>query len=342
MTITRLPLVSVIVSCTRQGKYLQFLVNDLLRQEYPAEALEIILVGSEVNEEEHSVIQDIVNENANIELVRCRNMNVPACYNLGIQQSAGEIIILLDNQTRVKSNLVSKVVARFGELEVSSLYGQRVYSAVSDKPLQLAMKECLTSTFGFKGSFIPGQNPAASSISSPFGCYRRICFEEAGYFSEYLTECFSEDYYEKLLKKGFAAQPCPDIRIIRYVPERLKDLSTLVLNKSFYRPFLVRKNRALTRFSHTLPALFILILMGLWTAGLFDSTYLALFFGVLALYWLILLLVSAATIRKYKRLILMAVMPYVFFVVHGASGWGYLMGIIRFWFPMRLKSKDAG
>ena len=315
------PVVSVVVNCARQGKYLRFLVNDLLRQEYPAEQIQIILVGSDIVELEHTEIQDIVTENANIEYVRCKSQVIPVCYNQGIQQAEGEIIILLDNQTRVKNDLVAHIVAKFQETGLDFLYGSRIYSAVSDSTLQLAMKECLTSKIGYSGSFLPKQNSEDYEISSPFGCYKRNCFEEVGYFSEILEECYSEDFFEKL-KHRFSFQFCPDIWIIRYVPDELKELSAFVLKKCYYRPYLVRNNRALAKFSHTLPFVFLVSLLILWFAGLFNTNYLLVFFGLIAFYAIVLLIFSAGTYRKYKRIMMMGVMPYVFFVVHGAAGWG--------------------
>ncbi len=328
--------VSVLVSCEYDSNHLNNLVDDLLRQDYPSELLEIILIGEEGKDVNNTNIQYYATEYQGVEFVRSPGKSVPQGINLGIQQSQGDVIIILDNNVRCYKDLVSEIVQKFRDKEIDCVYGNSMLTASTQGIVQLAIKECLSSAYGNWDSYLRSLKSFKEDFTHPFGCYRRSCFDVAGHFSEELPEAYYEDYFERMSAKNLRVVICPEIKIIRYVPETVSKLAAMELRNSYYKPLLLRINSKATSVRNIFAPVFVFLLLILWTAGLFYQLYLLMFFGIFLVYFIYGFLRSIASYKHYRKFGLLGIMPYVYFIVHGSSGWGYLTGILRYWLRFKI------
>lgn len=102
------PLISVIIPCYNQGKYLKESVTSVLNQEY--DNFEIIVVDDGSNDP--NTVEILNNFNfPKSRLIRKENSGLPMARNLGIDSSKGEYIIPLDCDDKLHTNYIDKCLS---------------------------------------------------------------------------------------------------------------------------------------------------------------------------------------------------------------------------------------
>jgi len=113
------PLVSVIVLTHGEGKFLADTVSSVLKTSY--DNLEIIVVDNEANDSTKELIRNLPDDVLVIETGK--NLGFAGGNNKGIEKANGEIIILLNDDTRVEPDWVSAFVDAFGQRPQAGICG---------------------------------------------------------------------------------------------------------------------------------------------------------------------------------------------------------------------------
>jgi glycosyltransferase involved in cell wall biosynthesis len=104
-----LPLVSVVITCFNQARYLPDAIESVLAQTHPR--LEVVVVddGSTDNTSE------VARRYPGIQVVRQANGGLPTARNTGLRHSTGEYLVFLDADDRLKPDAVAVGVDAFRE-----------------------------------------------------------------------------------------------------------------------------------------------------------------------------------------------------------------------------------
>lgn len=103
-------IVSIIIPCYNQGKYVQDALNSAINQTY--KNIEIICISDGSSDNSDEIIKKFVLNNKNIKYINCdKNMGVANARNTAIDSSAGEYILPLDADDVIESTYVEKAVA---------------------------------------------------------------------------------------------------------------------------------------------------------------------------------------------------------------------------------------
>ncbi len=119
-----LPVVSVVIAARNEEKNLPDILRDLIRQEYPIEKLEVIIVNDRSGDSTSEILDDASRNYLFIKALNVESKSkvmTPKKYalQLGIERAKGEIIILTDADCRVNKLWVSSMV--YGVLERDSI-----------------------------------------------------------------------------------------------------------------------------------------------------------------------------------------------------------------------------
>jgi glycosyltransferase involved in cell wall biosynthesis len=106
LTLPARPLVSIVIPCFEQARYLGEALESAVRQRYAR--IEIVVV----DDGSHDRPEDIVSRYPDVRLIRQENRGPSAARNAGIRASRGEFLVFLDADDRLRPDAVRAGVGR--------------------------------------------------------------------------------------------------------------------------------------------------------------------------------------------------------------------------------------
>lgn len=106
-------LVSVCTIARNEEEYLPHLLEDITKQDYPAEQIEVVMVDSSSTDGTRQIMERFAEENLqyhNCIVTENSGNNQASGWNQAIRSSTGDIIIRLDAHGRIPEDFVSKNV----------------------------------------------------------------------------------------------------------------------------------------------------------------------------------------------------------------------------------------
>ncbi|GAB4352827.1 MAG: hypothetical protein Fur0042_21430 [Cyanophyceae cyanobacterium] len=180
------PRVSVIVPIYNGVADLPDLLDGLLRQTYPADRVEFLLVDNNSRDRSFEVLKGAIARfgAARRSLRPLQELAVQSSYgarNCGIRAAAGEILAFTDGDCRPEPQWIEQLVAAFGDESVGMVAGE-IRALPGDSLLERYAERqgVLSQTHTLAHSFLPYGQTANLAV-------RRRVFEEIGLFRPHLT-----------------------------------------------------------------------------------------------------------------------------------------------------------
>ncbi len=108
---SRPPVVSVVVPCRNEAKYVGRMLDSILANEYPRERLEVLIVDGLSDDGTRAVISDYASRHPVIRVIDNPHRTTPYALNLGISRSRGTIIMRMDAHTYYPPNYIADLSA---------------------------------------------------------------------------------------------------------------------------------------------------------------------------------------------------------------------------------------
>lgn len=215
-----LPFISVILPVRNERGMLPRLIDELLRQNYPADRFEILVVDGRSTDG----TADLVRRRYTTKHVRVRVLDNPAIHasagrNIGIRAVVGDVILFIDGHCAIPSrNLLEDTAAILAQTGAGCLCRPQPLLAPSDTHTgeviaQVWGAETQNKTCGFV-------NPVNGGAT-----YRREVFARVGLFDETFDSCEDVEFNTRVRKAGIRAYTDPRLAI-HYQPR--KDVRALV------------------------------------------------------------------------------------------------------------------
>ena len=102
-------IVSIVISAYNEEKYLPGLIEDLKRQTYNKEDIEILFINAMSTDKTTDIIQRFISEDTEFRSIRLYDnpkKNQASGFNLGIKNSNGDLILKIDAHSKVTENFV--------------------------------------------------------------------------------------------------------------------------------------------------------------------------------------------------------------------------------------------
>ena len=111
------PLVSVVIPVYNVSKYIASCVRSVAEQSY--RNLEILLIDDGSKDDSIEIAESVLaSSTVNYRVIRQQNSGVSAARNNGIRQAAGELVIALDADDRLRKDALEKMVSAYEQNDV--------------------------------------------------------------------------------------------------------------------------------------------------------------------------------------------------------------------------------
>lgn len=187
--------VSVIIPCYNLGRYLEEAVASVLAQTF--QDLEIVIVDDGSTEDETRRILDGF-RNPRTRLVRSVNRGLPAAKNLGLVETTGPYVCMLDADDRLEPTMIEKSVATL-DADPSIAFVSHWLRTFGDESWEWTPERC--------------DFPALLDLNTVNGAalVRRTALEAVGGFDETFRDgCEDWDIWISLVERGFSGRILPE------------------------------------------------------------------------------------------------------------------------------------
>lgn len=318
---------SVICPIYNEEKHIAACLDSILRQDFPKEELEVLLVDGMSTDRTREIVQQYTAQYPFIFLLDNPKRIVPTGLNIGIRVAQGEVIIRLDAHAIYPDNYFSALVDKLFALNADNVGGLCRTLPAKDTPMCEAIAAALSSPFGMGDShFRIGTNKEMQVDTVPFGCFRREVFDKIGYFDEELVRNQDDEFNGRIIKFGGHIYLIPSVVIDYYGRDSIGKVSKMFYQYGLYKPLVNKKLGNPASVRQFFPFFFVLgLIIGL-ILSLASTFFRILYIAVLALY---IFLAAYYSIRQVKGLKRIFLLMGTFFVIHVSYGWGYLRGMFK-------------
>jgi glycosyltransferase involved in cell wall biosynthesis len=335
------PLVTVIVPCRNEERWIGPCLQSILDNDYPRDRLEVMVVDGLSDDGTRSVVESFAALFPQLQLLSNEKKITPTALNLGIAAARGSVIVRMDAHVEYPRDYLSSLIALLQESGADNVGGVCRTLPANDSAIARAVALGMSHPLGVGNShFRIGATEDRWVDTVPFGCYRRDVFARIGLFDEELVRNQDDELNLRLIKHGGRILLSPRIVCKYYARDSLLKLWRMYYQYGYYKPLVVRKLGGVMTFRQLLPPLFVLYLLTTALTSPWSRIGLIAFAVAAGSY---LLAIGAVAIASLGRLGLAAATSLftVFPSLHFSYGLGYMRGIVDFLLLRRTRCNNA-
>lgn len=335
-------MVSVICPIYNEEKYIGSFLESILKQDYPKEDLEILLVDGMSKDKTRVIISVYSQKYPFLKLVNNPQQTVPYAMNNGIKSAQGDIIIRLDAHAEYPSNYFSVLVKKLEELEgADNVGGVCITLPCNETPVAISIAECLSNKFGMGNSYFRvGAKEVTSVDTVPFGCFRKALFDKIGLYDTDMIRNQDDELNGRIIKNGGKIYLLPEVEIKYFARDKISKVRKMFYQYGLYKPLGNKKLGSPATVRQFFPLLFVLgLVLGLIFCIVFPVLW-PIYAAIILLHLLIGMFegIKSAQSTGFKGCIF--IMPYIFMTMHICYGIGYLKGMYNIAFHKSFEVKS--
>ncbi len=320
-------LVSIICPIYNEIRFVEKCIDSILHQDYPIEAMELLLVDGMSTDGTRDVIAKYAKKYTWIHLLDNPHHTAPYAMNIGIRAAKGEYICRIDAHSIFSTNYVSTLLNALQTLPNAANVGAvcKTLPANESRKAQAIALACSNplgvgnSTFRISTVMRPTRVDTV-----PFGFWRKSIFDEIGLFDEELTRNQDDELNARITMHGGYIYLVPTISTAYYSRENIAKVSKMFYQYGLYKPLVNKKIKRPVTIRQFVPFAFVLgLIIGLPLAFI-NTLCCWIYLCCIALY---ITLICSIGLR-YKN----AYLPLVFCCIHVSYGWGYIRGLLKLLF----------
>jgi len=330
-----LPLVSVIIPCHNEEKFITRCLDSVIAQEYPKDKLEVLVVDGMSKDGTHGIVEDYIRKYSYIRLLDNPKTITPCGLNLGIRNATGELILWMSAHNEYEKEYVQKCIKYMKRYDADAVGG--IIKPIPRNNSFIGKSICIAIShpFGVGNSAFKVGSKQPKWVDTAFGvCYKKEIFGKIGFFNEELVRGQDMEFSMRLKKAGLRTLLVPEIISYYYARSDLKSFVERNFVNGLWAILPFRYTNIIPiSLRHLVPLLFVLSLttFGLLTfVSSLSSSILLLMVGS---YFLLNIYFSVKIAIKEKDLGLLFVMPIIFVTLHFSYGLGSLYGVIKLLLP---------
>jgi len=323
------PTVSIVIPARNEEQHIAACLQAILRQDYPADKLEVIVVDGCSTDATAQIARHILSSQTGIvwRVMENPERMTPVALNRGIEAATGDVIIRVDGHCDVATDYVSKCVEvqrRTGAGCVGGHMRPLAHGYVGQ-----AIAASHSSRFGLGGGKFHDPSFEGEVDTVYMGCWPRSVFTEIGLFDESLCRNQDIEFNARIRRHGDRVYLSPSIKSTYHCRSSFVSLVKQNLANGLWNVYTVLRSPGSLSLRHFVPLVFILALLLLGGLSYLLPAARVGLLAVLGLYAAATLTASVACALRYG-LRLLPIMPIVFAALHLSYGAGSLWGVIKF------------
>ncbi len=326
-----LALVSIIIPCRNEEKYIGKCLDSLILQDYSKKKTEITVVDGMSEDKTRKIVERYIKKYSYIKLLDNLKKITPCALNKGIKNTKGEIIVRIDAHAFYKKDYISKCVEYLNRYKADNVGGLLKILPSENKPMDKSIALSISNPFGVGNAYYKsGYSGRPKWVDTVFGgCYKREVFQKVGLFNENLVRSQDMEFNLRLKRAGGKILLVPDIVSYYYPKSTLKDFFLHNLEDGVWAIYPLKFVKMPLKLRHYLPLIFILSFIGTGIFGIFFQPFLWSFLLIIVAYFLANFYFSAKIAIKEKNIRFLFLMPVTFTARHIGYGLGSLFGLIK-------------
>lgn len=328
------PLVSIIVLCRNEEKYISSCLDSIIANNYPKDKLEVLVVDGMSEDGTRKIVEKYEKENSFIRMVNNFKKHIPFASNEGIKNSNGVLVMRMSAHAMYEKEYIRKCVDASQKYDADNIVGVWKIlprgNGLSEKASALA----LSSSFGVgKAKYrtrLSDKKKVEYVDTGAYGCYKKSVFKKVGLFNENLIRGEDMEFNLRLKKAGGKTILVPDAIVYYYARTDFKSFSKHNFINGVWAILPFKYSTVLPVSSrHLIPLAFVLSLI--ISAGLiyFLPVMLWLFIVIFSFYSLINIYFSVRIAIQKNNLGYLFLMPLTFASLHLCYGLGSVWGLLK-------------
>ena len=330
-----LVLVSIIIPCYNEEKYIQRCLDSIIANDYPTEKMEILVVDGGSSDRTRDIIATNSQRYHFLRLLDNPEQIVPCALNIGLRAARGEIIIRMDSHATYPANYISGLVTWLEKSGADNVGGLWRTLPANDSSIAQAIALGLAHPFGVGNAYYRiGATEPRWVDTVPFGCWKRELFERLGNFDEELIRNQDDEFNHRLLRQGGRILLVPEIVIDYYARDSLAKIWRMYYQYGYFKPLVARKVGGILTIRQLIPAALVLFLIITGSFGIWSQVMRSIFVFLVVCYGAVDLYFSLK-VSMDKGVKVGILTGLVFPVLHCSYGLGFLKGVVDFLFFRR-------
>jgi len=326
-----LPLVSVIIPCRNEEKFISRCLDSIVTNDYPKEKLEVLIIDGMSDDKTREIIDGYIKQYSYIKLLDNHKKFTPFALNIGVKESKGEIIIRMDAHSTYKKDYISTCIKYLNEYDADNIGG--IWKIIPREKTLVAKSIAFASSsiFGAGDAYYrSGYSGQPKWVDTVFGgCYRREVFNKIGLFNENLLRSQDMEFNLRLKKAGGKILLAPDIISYYYPKSNLKDFFVHNFEDGVWITYPLKFRIKAFCWRHLMPLIFVSSLIGTIILGTFTPIFFWLFLTIIVMYLLTNIYFSMKIAAKQKDIRYLFLIPVAFATRHIGYGLGSVWGLIK-------------
>lgn len=323
-------LVSIIIPCRNEEKYIIKCLQSIHESDYPKEFIEVLIIDGMSTDNTRILIDEYRKDKKYIKVINNIDKIVPIAMNIGIEMAKGDIIIRMDAHAQYPKEYIKKIIEWFKKADVDNIGGIIITKPGANTIIAKSIALALSLPFGVGNAiFRIGTKEPRFVETVPYGAYPKEIFEKIGLFDIELVRNQDDELNYRIIKNGGKILLDPDIYSIYYARDSLSKLWKMYFQYGYWKIKVIQKHKLPSSIRHIIPVSFIISILASSILAIFSKLGLYAFLIIIGTYLLASMIFSARiSIKEGKEYLF--VLPIVFATLHFSYGFGFLKGIIDF------------
>lgn len=327
MNKAELPLVSIVIPCLNEEKYISKCLDSIVCQDYSKDRLEVLAVDGISNDKTREILKDYTRKYSFIKILDNPQKITPVAMNIGIKMARGDYILILSSHSEYEQNFVSKNIENFHKNNADCVGGIEKTLPSGNSIISQAIPLALSHPFGVGNTYYRiGSEMPRYVDTVPLGCYKRGVFDKIGLFNEDLIRNQDIEFNLRLKNAGGKILLVPNITVYYYARANLNGLFKQNFWNGFWVIYSIKYAKMPFSIRHLIPCIFVSSLIGSISFSIFSKYFLYLFILVSGSYFASNLFFSFK-ISLRKKLKYFIPLSLSFATLHFSYGIGSIWGL---------------
>jgi len=325
--------VTIVIPCRNEEKFIAACLDTVLFQDYPKDALEVFVVDGMSTDRTREIVARYCQKFPFIKIIDNPKKFSPSAFNIGINNARGRYLAIMGAHAQYPRDYISRCIFHLEESGADNVGGVLLAKPFINSAVAASIAQVLASPLAAGGAFRRKTAVPVRADTVFGGCYKIEVFKKIGLFDERLLRSQDMELNIRLKRSGGKIMIFPDITVNYYPKSNSYDFFIHNFWDGVWAVYPAKFIKMPLKLRHYLPAMFVLVGIGLLVLAAFRREWFFVLAAALAAYVFAVLLFSLKIAIKENDWRYLFLAPVAFFIRHFAYGLGSIWGILKLALP---------